>query len=179
MTRKESEKESERPHYYSQFWLDVAAGRRIIGTPKPGSEEAEASEQETVEHILPRKTGRTSNHSDGIPVPDGHTERIAHPVVEPEVMAEDEFIEPTAEDLDLELQDEDEVLPPEAGIEDIEAPDMDLDLAEDDEEDLLEEEEEEEDEEDLGWSGRGRKKPTPKRPTRQPPKKPKRDRRTY
>ncbi len=30
MTRKDSEKESERPHYYSQFWLDVAAGRRII-----------------------------------------------------------------------------------------------------------------------------------------------------
>jgi len=176
MIRKESEKESERPHYYSQFWLDVAAGRRIIGTPKPGSEEAEASEQETVEHILPRKTGRTSSHSDGIAVPDAHAERIAHPVVEPEVMA-DEFIEPTAEDLDLELQDEDQVLPPEVGMEDIEAPDMDLDLAEDDEEDLLEEEEE--DETDRGWSGRRRKKPTPKRPTRQPLKKPKRDRRTY
>jgi hypothetical protein len=178
MTRKESEKESERPHYYSQFWLDVAAGRRIIGTPKPGSEEAEVSEQETVEHILPRKTGRMSSQSDGIPAPDGRAERIAHPVVEPEVMA-DEFIEPTAEDLDLELQEEDEILPAEADIEDIEAPDMDLDLAEDEEEDLLEEEEEDEDEDDLGWSGRGRKKPTPKRPTRQPPKKPKRDRRTY
>ena len=179
MTRKESEKESERPHYYSQFWLDVAAGRRIIGTPKPGSEEAEASEQETVEHISPRKTGRTSSHSDGISAPDGRAERIAHPVVEPEVTA-DEFIEPTTEDLDLELQDEED-LPPEAGIEDVEAPDMDLGLAEDDEEDLLEEEpdEDEEDEADRGWSGRGRKKPTPKRPTRQPPKKPKRDRRTY
>ena len=178
MTRKESEKESERPHYYSQFWLDVAAGRRIIGTPKPGSEEAEVSEQETVEPISPRKTGRTSSHSDGTTAPDGRAERIAHPVVEPEATA-DEFIEPTTEDLDLELQDEDEVPPPEAGIEDVEAPDMDLGLAEDDEEDLLEEEEEEEDEDDLGWSGRGRKKPTPKRPTRQPPKKPKRDRRTY
>ncbi len=177
MTRKESEKESERPHYYSQFWLDVAAGRRIIGAPRPGSEEAEASEQETVEHTLPRKTGRTSSHPDGVPAPVGHTERIAHPVVEPEVMA-DEFIEPAAEDLDLELQDEDELLPPEADTEDIEAPDMDLDFAEDEEEDLLEEEEEE-DEDDLGWSGRGRKKPTPKRPTRQPSKKPKRDRRAY
>ena len=34
MTKKDSEKEVERPHYYSQFWLDVAAGRRVIGAPK-------------------------------------------------------------------------------------------------------------------------------------------------
>ena len=39
MSRKDSEKEAERPHYYSQFWLDVAAGRRIIGTPKGDNEE--------------------------------------------------------------------------------------------------------------------------------------------
>jgi hypothetical protein len=106
MTRKESEKESERPHYYSQFWLDVAAGRRIIGTPKPGSEEAEISEPETAEHISARRAGRMSSHADGIHAPDGRAEKIAHPVVEPEVTP-DEFIEPTAEDLDLELQDED------------------------------------------------------------------------
>jgi len=31
MTRKDPEKEAERPHYYSQFWLDIAAGRRAIG----------------------------------------------------------------------------------------------------------------------------------------------------
>jgi len=33
MTRKD-EKDTERPHYYSQFWLDVAAGRREIGSSK-------------------------------------------------------------------------------------------------------------------------------------------------
>jgi hypothetical protein len=46
MTRKDSEKESERPHYYSQFWLDVAAGRRIIGAPKPNEEADIESEAE-------------------------------------------------------------------------------------------------------------------------------------
>src|SRR5947209_7132933 len=45
MTRKDSEKESERPHYYSQFWLDIAAGRRVIGGPRP-DENGEAAEAE-------------------------------------------------------------------------------------------------------------------------------------
>src|SRR3989442_573950 len=39
MTRKDSEKETDRPHYYSQFWLDVAAGRTVIGGPKVEDEE--------------------------------------------------------------------------------------------------------------------------------------------
>src|SRR5438270_2558 len=46
MTRKDSEKDSERPHYYSQFWLDVAAGRRVIGGPKPDEEEEEEDEED-------------------------------------------------------------------------------------------------------------------------------------
>ena len=45
MTRKESEKDSERTHYYSQFWLDVAAGRKIIGAPK-ANDEIDTYEQE-------------------------------------------------------------------------------------------------------------------------------------
>ncbi len=49
MTRKDSEKDSDRTHYYSQFWLDVAAGRRIIGAPK----EDEAAEAEVLEPTLP------------------------------------------------------------------------------------------------------------------------------
>ena len=46
MTRKDSEKETDRPHYYSQFWLDVAAGRTVIGAPKV-EDEAELAEDET------------------------------------------------------------------------------------------------------------------------------------
>src|SRR6266704_3145230 len=45
MTRKDSERDAERPRYYSQFWLDVAAGRRVIGTPKT-DEGAEGIEPE-------------------------------------------------------------------------------------------------------------------------------------
>lgn len=48
MARKDLEKETERPRYYSQFWLDVAAGRRVIGIGKgtQDSDEAEAPEME-------------------------------------------------------------------------------------------------------------------------------------
>lgn len=49
MARKDLEKETERPRYYSQFWLDVAAGRRVIGAGKGAqeAEEAETSEDES------------------------------------------------------------------------------------------------------------------------------------
>jgi hypothetical protein len=47
MARKDLEKETERPRYYSQFWLDVAAGRRVIGVGKgQDSDEAEAPDME-------------------------------------------------------------------------------------------------------------------------------------
>ena len=58
MTRKDSEKDSESPHYYSQFWLDIAAGRRTIGGPKP--EDGEALETETAEPVLQRRPARVS-----------------------------------------------------------------------------------------------------------------------
>jgi hypothetical protein len=47
MARKDLEKETERPRYYSQFWLDVAAGRRVIGAGKAqDGDETEAAETE-------------------------------------------------------------------------------------------------------------------------------------
>ncbi|HEY7347687.1 MAG TPA: hypothetical protein VH599_05160 [Ktedonobacterales bacterium] len=46
MARKDLEKETERPRYYSQFWLDVAAGRRVIGGGKGAQEGEEAEESE-------------------------------------------------------------------------------------------------------------------------------------
>jgi hypothetical protein len=50
MVRKDSEKDVERPRYYSQFWLDVAAGRRVIGGGKGALEidEGDMSEQDTL-----------------------------------------------------------------------------------------------------------------------------------
>ncbi|WP_052888603.1 hypothetical protein [Thermogemmatispora carboxidivorans] len=63
MTRKESEKDTERPHYYSQFWLDVAAGRRVIGSSKTTeeSETGERGERDSQESGAARKPARGSH----------------------------------------------------------------------------------------------------------------------
>ena len=173
MTRKDSEKDSERPHYYSQFWLDVAAGRRVIGMPKPG-DEPEVVEPEVQEPATQRRAGPArfgDRHDLSAPAPvDGHVEMegIAHPVAEP-IAAPEEFIEPEPEELDIgtdELDFENEV------VEDTDIPDMDLTpYDEEEEEDLYEDEDEEEDED---WIGRGRKR---NKPARQPKssKRPKRE----
>jgi len=164
MVRKDSEKDSERPHYYSQFWLDVAAGRRIIGAPKP--EEDEATESEIPEPT-PQRRGRVAEAAASNGISD-----IVHPATEP-VEEQEEYIEPDNAD----YSDQDEVDYQEETEEDIDVPDMDLNTAEEDD-DYYEEEEEEEDD-DMNW-GRGRKKRSP-RVVKPPVKKPgKRDtRRSY
>src|SRR6266566_4264887 len=166
MTRKESEKDAERPHYYSQFWLDVAAGRRVIGAPKP-EEGADLSEVETQEpEPTPlRKAGRGSV----APITDGYKEMRTQPVVEPEYGLE-EFAEPEEEEIELTNEVDDLELPNivvDDTLEDTSISDLDY---------PPEEEEEEEEDED-SWSARGRKKPKPGRQLKQPkqPKKPRRD----
>src|SRR5579875_2997896 len=153
MTRKDSEKDAERPHYYSQFWLDIAAGRRVIGGPKPG--EADAEETEVPEAAPARKVGRNNT--------DGYRETHASPVIEPEVEEEEEEFEPEDQAENAELPDID-------FTEDME--EIEPEEEEEDEEDFYEEEEEEEDED---WGRRGRKKAKPGRQTRQPAKKPRRE----
>src|SRR5579875_3183989 len=165
MTRKDSEKDAERPHYYSQFWLDIAAGRRVIGGPKPG--EADAEETEVPEAAPARKVGRNNT--------DGYRETHASPVIEPEVEEEEEF-EPedqaeNAELPDIDFTEDMEEIEPEEEEEIIEET-YPEEEPEADEEDFYEEEEEEEDED---WGRRGRKKAKPGRQTRQPAKKPRRE----
>ena len=162
MTRKDSEKESERPHYYSQFWLDVAAGRRIIGAPKP-NEDGELVETELPEP-LPQHRSRPIEM-------DGRSENILHPVAEP-IAAPEEFIEPDADTLEVD-EDQDNIDYEEAPLEDADIPDMDLSpVDEDDEEEFFEDDDEEEEEsDDMNW-GRGRKKNKPTRPVKAPTKKP-------
>lgn len=175
MTRKDSEKDSERPHYYSQFWLDVAAGRRVIGTPKLGDEEA--SELELPEVPPTRRGGRVSAQE---PLDEPYANRLEdHETAA--IATEEEYPEleeetPATDEEEQDLQG--------GAVDDIDIPDMDLGLEEEDEEDFFEEdleedeEEEEEEEEDIGWGGRGRKKAKPGRQTK-PTKKPgKRDRRS-
>lgn len=177
MTRKDSEKDSERPHYYSQFWLDVAAGRRVIGTPR-SSDEPEVVELELEEPATQRRAGTTrfgdrDDMSALAPV-DGHIEAegIAHPVAEP-IVAPEEFIEPESEPEEQDLGTDELDLEKDT-VEDSDIPDMDLGLEDEEEEaeeELYEEEDEEEvdeeEEEEEGWGGRGRKR---NKPVRQPPK---------
>src|ERR1700693_4344174 len=90
MTRKDSEKETDRPHYYSQFWLDVAAGRTVIGAAK-GEDEIDLVEDDT-EMVEPeleptplRRAGR--NHAPA--ATDGYTTSRAQTVVEPAFVPEE------------------------------------------------------------------------------------------
>jgi hypothetical protein len=172
MTRKETEKDSDRPHYYSQFWLDIAAGRRTIGGPKP--EDGEGIEPEIEVAPAPRRTvGRTApSDISETHITDGYTDNIVHPVAEP-ITTPDAFIEPEVDDFtesdDLDIQ---------SPVEDADIPDMDLGVLDEDEDeepfdDEEEGEEDEEEEDDIGWGGgRGRKKAKPVRPTKVVPKKP-------
>ena len=180
MTRKDSEKETDRPHYYSQFWLDVAAGRTVIGAPKV-EDEAERAEDETeIPELEPtplRRAGRNNTAS----VTDGYQATQTQTVAEPE-FAPEEFAE--SEENEFELAND---------VVDLELPDNVLDETEEvtiipesviipDEEEIEAEEEpfyeeDEEDEDADGWSAHGRKKPKPGRQVKPPKstKKPKRE----
>jgi hypothetical protein len=186
MTRKDSEKETDRPHYYSQFWLDVAAGRTVIGAAKSEDEtdlvedESDMSEPEMEEPTPLRRVGR--NHAAA--VNDGYTPSRTQTAVEPAYEPE-EIVE--NEESDFDLADE---------VEDLELPDLDereeeisipetvlvQEEAEDEEEEgeddlFFEEEVEEEEEDDGSWGARGRKKPKPGRQVKapKPTKRPKRE----
>ncbi|MBE3557857.1 MAG: hypothetical protein IMW89_01360 [Ktedonobacteraceae bacterium] len=174
MVRKDSEKDSDRPHYYSQFWLDVAAGRRIIGAPKTG-EEAEIAETEAFDAVsvhkaeqgreeqesrvsqAPRSDERAGADARSTVVPT-ETEKVAEPESDQVVESDIEEIPQTAEEEEATEQE---------SVSDSDIPDVDLGSADEEEEDedfYDEEEGEEEEEEDIGWGGRGsRKKPRPGR----------------
>lgn len=181
MTRKDSEKDTDRPHYYSQYWLDVAAGRVAISAPKV-EEEAELPEVELempeLEPTPLRRTGRSTAS-----VSDGHKSTRTHTVVEP-AFAPDELAEPEEKEFEQEYELGDLELPNidlEETEEEMTVPPSDL-IQEDEEageegaEDLFYDEEEEEEDED-SWMARGRKKPKPGRQVKPPKplKKPKRE----
>jgi Cobalamin biosynthesis protein CobT (nicotinate-mononucleotide:5, 6-dimethylbenzimidazole phosphoribosyltransferase) len=166
MARKDSEKDSERPHYYSQFWLDVAAGRRVIGAPKP--EEGEAVEPEVAEATIPQQ-----DYTVEAAAPANHSEAIKHPVVEP---AEDPAVDVEPDAAASSDQDNIDDTPASEDEGNFEVPDVDLENSEeegeytdnheeegDDDfyEDEDEDEDEEEDDDEMNW-GRGRKKKSPR-----------------
>lgn len=162
MTRKDSEKDAERPHYYSQFWLDIAAGRRVIGGPKP--EDAEASEAEIPEPAPLRKAGRGTA--------DTFKEARVSAVAEPEIEEEEELEQDnTVEESDLPniVFDEDAEL-----IAEVAEEDNNEEEVEPEDEEFFEEDEEEDEEGEWGRRGGARKKAKPVRPVK-PVKKPKRE----
>jgi hypothetical protein len=194
MTRKDSEKETDRPHYYSQFWLDVAAGRTTISSSKGEDEtdlvedEADLSEPE-LEPTPLRRAGR--NH--GASVSDGYktsrTQTMVESDYQPEELKDTEENEfDLADDVEeLELPDnvlddtEEEMYSPEDDFmadEEVMAEDeMAEDEMAEDEDDLFFEDEAEDEEDEDEWGSRGRKKPKPGRQTKapKPTRKPKRE----
>ncbi len=186
MTRKDSEKDTDRPHYYSQFWLDVAAGRAVIGASKV-EEEAEPAEAELEmpepEPLPLRKAVRNSMTS----VSDGYKATQPQTVAEPD-FAPQEFAETEENEFELANNVDDMELPNivlDEMEEDTTIPELDRvpdeeemeEEEEEEEEELFYDEEEEEEEDEDSWSARGRKKPKPGRQVKQPklPKKPKRE----
>ena len=180
MTKRDNEKDSERPHYYSQFWLDVAAGRRIIGTPKlvEESEQTEVELSETSSNLKAAyaSNGQQSNTPSHATV-NGRVDGIASSEEELDTSSDQQYTEPE-EDLDLTFANgEDQELP----VEDTDIPDMDFSAIDEDETYLDEEEQSEleepedaeefEEDDEVNW-GRGRKKPKPSRPVKASPKKP-------
>jgi hypothetical protein len=185
MTRKDSEKETDRPHYYSQFWLDVAAGRTVIGAAK-GEDESDLVEDDTEmsEPELEPTPLRRARRNHAPAATDGYVASRAQTVVEPafepeEFEESDESEFDLADDVvDLELPDnvldepEEELILPETEI----TPD-EVEMEEDEDEPFFDEEMEDEEEDEDGWGSRGRKKPKPGRQvkTPKPTKKPKRE----
>lgn len=183
MTKKESEKDSDRPHYYSQFWLDVAAGRRVIGATRTDESDADEGPEP-----MPVSLRRHVYSNDT----DGYHEDVVHPQVEQELDEDaDEYSTPEPELIEdvEEISDEDEgLLAPVFGANEDDIPDVDFspktEIAEAEESDEAIEaeageseeeffdEEAEEDEEDDTWSARGRKKPRPGRQAKLPAKAP-------
>ncbi len=105
---------------------------------------------------------------------DGYGETLSHPEVEPEDKAEN-FVESELEELDLDNVIGEADLPL-AVVDEAEIPDVDLAAPEiEGEEEEFFPDEEEEDNEDVGWAGRGRKKPRPGRQMKTPKKSAKRD----
>jgi hypothetical protein len=175
MSRKDIEKDADRPHYYSQFWLDVAAGRTVIGAPKV-EEEAELAEAELEmpEPTPLRKAGRGTASAT-----DGYKPTRAQAVVEP-AFAPEEFAEPEENEFEQAYEVDDLELPNivvEETEEETTIPPEEEEAEEEEEEELFYDEEEEEEEEEDSWGARGRKKPKPGRQVKPPKplKKPKRE----
>jgi hypothetical protein len=172
MARKDLERETERPRYYSQFWLDVAAGRRVIGGGKGAQESEEGEAEVEAAPDMTAKSGKATKGSAPQPVVEAEpaarrpTAPAAH---QPLRLSEAESLADLAAAAGLiDIDADEEAGQPEEGdaIEDMEplpATDVDLDMEPEEEvysyTDVYADEEDEEDEdEDEGWPSSRRAK---------------------
>jgi hypothetical protein len=178
--RKDTEKDVERPRYYSQFWLDVAAGRRVIGTGKGTLEtdDGELAEQETAPESVIKATPVAPRGTPPPPAPAAEPPgRLTAPAAhQPIHLSGRESLDELAAAIGMEDIGEDEEVPELTGsrasagsqvvepevVEPVEAEEQPADSQ--NFADLYEEEEEEEE----GWSPRrgGKKPKKPEKPRR-------------
>lgn len=127
MTKKDPEKDSERPRFYSQFWLDVAMGRREISLPKTNDEgDADLDMPES-------PTPQRGMYIPTTPMADGHR-KVGTPARAPAVPDEEaDFEADLDEDDDLAADEDEEMEIPdllededEDSLPDADIPDMDL-----------------------------------------------------
>ncbi|MFL5624619.1 MAG: hypothetical protein ACJ788_03385 [Ktedonobacteraceae bacterium] len=113
------------------------------------------------------------NRTNSAAISDGYDETISHPEVEPEDETDD-LADAELDELGMDNETDEADLPLSV-VDEAEIPDVDFAAPEIEEEDEELFDDDEEDEEDLGWSGRGRKKPKPGRQVKPPKKTTKRD----
>src|ERR1051326_3458972 len=161
MARKDLEKETERPRYYSQFWLDVAAGRKIIGAGK-GAQEGEEGEEAESAPELNAKAGKAAKSPTMPPVVEaeppsrrtsGQPLRLSGAESLADLAAAAGLVD-LEEGEDVALEEEEDVSADLAPVPEAEEADL---TGEPEEEpysfsDLYDEEDEDEDEEGDGWS---------------------------
>ncbi len=190
MSRKDTGQELDRPHYYSQFWIDVAQGKRDLSAIRSADSDAESEDVDIgVVGAEPDLVVDSATKPKVPKIPEKKVEPVRPPVISSlaDLANIDLLMKSSAE------MDSDEVPDIEAGTIDDLAPfsgeattevepaivtDFDLDeIEEEPQEEPLEESladgEEFEEEEDDDW-GSSRKPSKPQKPRRQP-----RERRPY
>lgn len=176
MTRKDFAQDIDRPHYYSQFWIDVASGRRGVSDATPEAEpmtaedEAEPIELETAAPARPAAKAKPAK-AEKKPEPARPTITSLADLANIDLLMKSSAEMEGDEVPDLEAGSIDDLAPfGQTGTEepavaaDFKLGDQEDELAaENQEEDFFEEDEEEEEDE---WGGRrpGR----PQKPTKKP-----------
>lgn len=81
MIRRDTALDADRPHYYSQFWIDVAGGKREVGGPRSVTAEPEAQYEEPA--AVAASSTPTPEIAEPIETPPAKVARATKPKPEP------------------------------------------------------------------------------------------------